>query len=46
METLLTMSYLFSGLGLILCIVAYFAVPKILRKVFSEDSSDESGVEE
>ena len=42
METFLTISYVLSGLGVVLCVVAYFVVPKVLRSALSDDSSDSS----
>ena len=45
METFLTISYILSGLGVVLCIVAYFVVPKMLRAALSDESDDSSDVE-
>ena len=45
METFLSISYALSGLGLVLCIVAYFVVPKMLRAALSEENSNSSDVE-
>ena len=42
MSTLLSISYILSGLGVVLCIVAYFVVPKMLRSALSDESSDSS----
>ena len=45
METFLTISYVLSGLGVVLCIVAYFVVPKMLRAALSDESDDSSDIE-
>jgi hypothetical protein len=46
MDMILNLSYLLSALGVVLCVVAYFVLPKILRSALSEDSDSETENEE
>ena len=41
-ETFLNISYILSGLGVALCVVAYFVLPKMLRAALSDDSAESS----
>ena len=46
MDTILNLSYLLSAMGVVLCIVAYFVVPKVLRSVLSDDAEAGSDSDE
>ncbi len=42
METLISISYWICGAGLALSVVAYFAIPKMIRMALKEDTESET----
>ena len=40
MQSMATLGYILAGLGLISCIAAYLAVPKIIKIVFNNEDEE------
>ena len=42
LDALATFGYLASAIGIFLCLIAYFAIPKLVQTAFSKEENNEN----